>query len=204
VTDLTDLVQGDNRSFEFEVLDHITDAPVSITDAVIKWTVKSRPSVLNSEAKLFFTTYDPSQIAITDGPGGLFVVQLRHPDTKLMRAQVTHWDVQLSRKGASLTSVGTLSVDVADIDAGFATLKADASLNLDSFIVGDILEPAGVPASNKVRCTIEAVDKVARTIKTDYLGWVTEASMALESFRADVDTPIDGRGRFNIVQGVTI
>lgn len=202
MTDLRDLVRGDNRSIEFSVIDFVTEAPVDITDAVIKFAAKSDPNKRNDKGELFKTTYDAADVLITDPVGGVYLVRLYHGDTRALPAGVLCWDTQITRKGALQTAAGTISVDVVDIANGRAVLTT-AGVDFSAFRVGDVLEPAGGSAENSVRCTIEDVDEDAGTIETDYVGWSTEAGFAFAIYEGDVDTPIDGSGEIKILAGVT-
>ena len=196
MSDLDDLVQGDSREYAVLITNQSGQA-IDLTGAIVKFAAKANPATPDVDAEIFKTSYDASEIDITDPTAGECTVYLLSSDTVAIPPRRLAYDIEVTRAGASVTTAGTLTVAA---DSGTVV---GAGVDFESVRIGDLLDVAGSGA-NAIRVTVESVDADAGTLTTDFLGWADESSIAFEIFRGDVKTPDGLRGILPIVASVVL
>jgi hypothetical protein len=202
MTDLT-ITRGDSRNYEVTITESDLVTPVDITSGIIRFAVKKRFDQLNSDATIFKTTYDPAEVQITDGPNGVSLVQVFAGDTQNARPGEYIWDLDLTRREALLTNVGTISVS-----SGGAVMTG-TGLDLTNVLPGDVIAPAGGTPSNQKDLVITSVggdgtslDPGAGNLVSDYTGWSLEAGISIQIFRGDRKTPTGLSGAYTLIKDV--
>jgi len=186
-------IRGDSKTLAFTVLDE-NAAPVDLTDAIVRFAVKTSVNDSNDDAIFVRRSYNTQQVEITSAVAGEVSVKIEKADTR--DADITgvtpyKWDIEVCRQGDARTgaSGGTIAVTAGAqgvVGSGTAFLKARK---------GDILVPAGGSAPNQKPIVIMEVTDNTNLV-TDYSDWATEAGVSFTIKVADVKTP--GQGDFTL------
>jgi hypothetical protein len=201
MTDLS-IVRGDSKTFRITVVD-TANAPIDLTDSIVKFAFAKTAGLCEGD-KVFKASYYAAEVLIDDPVNGRCLVYLLTQDTIELPARDYVWDLEVTRRGATVTSIGTITVSP---DSG--VLVGDGSLVLSLMQVGDILVPAGGGPENQVDVTISEIggsgsdtDPGAGNLRTDYTGWSAQSGIALQVFRSNRKTPSGLSGVFTIEPGV--
>lgn len=203
---MTDLVlkRGDSRNYQVTITDDDLVTPIDLTDAILKFSVKSRYGLPNSSSVIHKRSYDVDEIEKTDPVNGICVVKVTTEDTFNKKPGSYCWDIEMTRPAFNVTNVGTIAV------APGSGLMTGTGLDLSSVKVGDVLTPSGVDPANQVPVTITAVggsgeddDPGAGNLLTDYADWAAEAGIAIDIDRGNRKTPEGLSGAFTLEPDVT-
>lgn len=196
---MTDLIltRGDSRNYllEFKEDDGVT--VVDITDSVVKMAAKPTGCETNDDAIFILRSYDNAEVEITDAINGEATAKLLADHTVDAPVGDHVWDVELTRRGATVTTAGTAAVTN---DSGDITISGIP----DILVIkrGDIIQCSSANSENTKNLTITQVDPLAGTISVDYTKWVTESGMSYTVYRGDRKTPTGLSGKFTINQDV--
>jgi len=198
MTDIS-IVRGDSRNFSVTIYESDGVTAVNITDGILRMAVKRRPSDPNSEALIFKTSYDESEIDLTLPASGKCIVQVRIDDTIAVDPGSYCWDLDLSRKG---------SVTPATLAGTFAAVTGSEVLTytgaeFSRIRIGSIIELAGVSPGNSVRVLVTAMDSVTQTVTIGgYADFMTEVGITHQTFDGDRKTPTGLSGTFAVLPDV--
>lgn len=194
------LTRGDSRNLAIEIDDDL-GADVDLSEAILRFAVKRRTSDSNSEALLFKTSYDDTEIEITVPLEGKAVVRVRVDDTVSIDPGVYCWDLDVSRKDSGTPA---LTAGTFDATTGSSVLQYSGTpAQLAAIRVGSIIELSGVNPENAIRVVVTAIDSDALTVTTGgYAGYVTEAGISHQTFDGDRKTPVGLSGSFEVVADV--
>lgn len=200
MTDLS-LVRGDSRNYQVTVTESDLVTPVDLTNAVVRFAIKAREGDPNTMAIVLLGSWDAAEIQKTDPTNGIVIVKLQARHTARVAARSYCWAVEVARRGALITSAGTVDVVTGQ------TIVTGSSLVLTDVGVGDILAPAGADAANQDDLVITAVggdgselDPGAGNLLTDYSAWVTETGISIGIYRGDIKTPTNLSGAFTLTK----
>lgn len=196
VTDLdVEMKLGDSKTLQLQLVNDATPpAPINLTSVgiVIKFSIKEYAEDTNAEALVHKRSYDATEAAVVTAASGIIAIYLRKEDSIDDEAGSFPWDVEVTRKGATVpaATVGNVSVvagTVAIIGVGTAFTKLH---------VGDLIQLDSLLPENAKLVTVDEV--VSDTeIRTDYDAWVTEAGIAIAgAWAGDVKTPVGGTWTF--------
>jgi hypothetical protein len=198
MTDIS-IVRGDSRNFSTTIYEGDGVTAVNISDGILRMAVKRRPSDPNSEALIFKTSYDESEIDLTLPLEGKCIVQIRIDDTISTDPGSYCWDLDLSRKdsGTPATLAGTF-----DAVAGSEVLTYTGA-EFSRIRVGSIIELAGAAPENNVRVLVTALDSTTQKVTIGgYANFTTEAGISHQTFDGDRKTPTGLSGTFAVLPDV--
>lgn len=197
--DLT-LRRGDTKVLPFHVTDS-DDADISLVGAVVKFSVKRRTTNDQADALIAKTSYDATEVEITEASTGRVSVKIEKSDSIDVHVaadpRVYSWDLEITRPSAddrSGASVGTVAVT-----AGSGAIVGTGTA-FESARVGDLLMFNGSNTENEIPVTITGITDDTH-LETDFDGWTTESGLTLTVTIPDVKTP--GSGSFTITADVT-
>lgn len=172
--------QGTTWRLNITVVDSL-GAPIDISEAVIRFSMKRNPDDLNSEG-IFLQSYDSEEIAITDGPNGKFTVVVLPHMTEGIDTGTWYFANEIARKRAGAQTTG-----LADVTGGSPTFTIST---------GDITEinnrqivEFSAGANPNVRVLVTAVTQSPDTVTCGFDGLATDAAQAYSAYNADIDIP---------------
>lgn len=162
---------------------------VDLTGGVVKFTMTRQLDEPNASAAAHKTSYDSAEIDLTAPAAGEGTVHLLAPDTSDEAPGVYTWDIETTRKGASITVSGQVN-----LTAGSGVMDFSDAADVALMKKADVILPAGV-AGNDVEVTIEATQSedsslTATQVRTDYGLFVTESTVSFSLWRGNRKTPI--------------
>lgn len=180
--------RGDSKTIQVTITDSVTSNPIDLTEAILRFAVKRRTDLSNDDAEIFKTSYDASEIEITDAVNGVCVIKLEPADNDLPLGSYC-WDLELTRKGSFSTSTGTF-----DVTTGSNVLDADGAVDFSKFEIAYVIETTGAGPGNTARLVITSIDTVNRTITTDnYDQFTTETGLTHSTFIGNRKTVASGQ-----------
>lgn len=202
-----ELRRGDSKNYRVVITDTTTPtpAPIDITGAVVRFTVKRRPTDPQSSALIVLATYDPAEILLSDPVNGECLVQIPSGPTNGQRAGEYCWDLEVSRPGAVISSSGTVALSAG---SGVMVFSDPAVVAVAS--AGNVLDLSG--AANAQNQRVVAITETpdtpgselaANELRTDYDGFVDEAAAPFTLQASDVKTPDKLFGIFTLLPDVT-
>lgn len=192
MADIT-MPRGDSRQFQMNILQSDGVTPVDLANSVLRFAVKERYGQSNSLSKVFKTSYDDSEINITDAAAGECVIQLRIDDTLDVEPGRYVWELELTRRSTLATSAGTLA-----FTAGSSVATA-SDVDFSQLRIGQYVDPAGGLSGNSTAVLITALDEGESTISFDgYNGFSTESGVTFNAYQGDRKTPDGLSGTFTL------
>lgn len=197
------IVRGDSKSFLVTIVDTAGD-PIDLTDSIIKFAIKKTAGFCEDN-KVFKASYYAAEVVVgAPNPiNGQCTVYILTEDTYDLPARDYVWDLEVTRRGALVTSIGTITVEEDSF------VLEGAGLNIDAMQVGDVLVPAGGGPENQRDITIQEIggtgsdtDPGAGNLRTDYSGWSAQSGIAIQVYRSNRKTPVGLSGTFTVEAGV--
>lgn len=185
--------RGDSRQFQMNILQSDGVTPVDLTNSVLRFAIKERYGQSNSASKVFKTSYDSSEIDVTNAAAGECVIQLRIDDTLEVEPGRYVWELELTRRSTLATSAGTLA-----FTAGSSVATA-SGVDFSELRIGQYVDPAGGLSGNSTPVLITGLDEGQSTITFDgYNDFSTESGVTFNAYQGDRKTPDGLSGTFTL------
>lgn len=172
--------------------------PINLTGGVLRFWVAYDLSHGIDQACFVRRSYNADEVLFTDAANGEATVFIISENTEDLGIDTLEWIIELTRRGASKTTAGTI-----DVEAGSGVLTG-VGLETDSINNGDLLVPAGTGAANQktiiVRKELDANGAPTGNLVTDYTDWATETGITIEVFKANKKFPTGLCGPFDVTK----
>lgn len=168
----------------FRESDGVTPKPLANT--IVKFAASRNAVKVNPRADVWKTSYTDGGLLITDAPNGVTAFTIEANETSPLDPSDLCTAAKLFEYGASVV---TGTIDLAPSADDFAVLEVTGSLV--DVKEGYVLIPAGANPRNTEPVTIESVDLVNNTIKTDFLKFSDELAVAFAIHSCSPVIPTD-------------
>ena len=184
---LQNLAIGAGRTITVSVFESDGSTPRDLTEVLLKWSAsKNRPRV-SPRAEIYKTIYPAGGLVVTDVVNGVCTVTIDVEDVPTDPVDLCTL-LKLHDYDSGGAAVATGTIDLAPGDDDYAALTVVTG-DISAVKVGHVLIPAGGLTNNTQPVTVEEIDRDAGVIRTDFLGFTTEAAVAFNVFAAVPELP---------------
>jgi hypothetical protein len=190
-TDITN-PQGQERNLPVQILESDKVTPIDLTGGVLKFFIRKQTKDSDADSQVAKRSYDVDEIEFTSPTTGEALIKLRNEDTENIPGGTYKWCGELTIKGLSQTTAGTV-----DVTGGSGQLIG-TGLSLGAIHSGDILLTGSALSANNFEVTVskelDALGVETGNLISDYTGWTTEAGLSITVFRGQRKFPDDLNG----------